>query len=111
MGGPFAAVTFQINARLDVCRARMKTVSETRNPVDREMRMRMFGDALIDAGAAISDAQRVVQDVLQVWLHWGRAPSQDKSDVVCVVDVGGLSMLPSQMSRGGRGVWNEGLVG
>ncbi len=56
----------QIHARLEVCRTRMHAVNDTKNPVDKELRMRLFGDALIDAGGNIAEAQRVIQDVLQV---------------------------------------------
>jgi hypothetical protein len=44
----------------------MHAVNDTKNPVDKELRMRLFGDALIDAGGNIAEAQRVIQDVLQV---------------------------------------------
>ncbi len=56
----------QVSARIDLNKSRMRGVQETKNPVDKELRMRMFGDSLIDTGTAISEAQRVIQDVLQV---------------------------------------------
>ena len=56
----------QVSARIDLNKSRLKAVQDTKNPVDKELRMRMFGDSLIETGTAISEAQRVIQDVLQV---------------------------------------------